>query len=396
MTTILPVIFNYNNLEQANDWYKKLKHNGFNHIILSDNGSKPDQVSEYTNFFSKTNIFFGGITYKCLNHCLKNISFDYLWICNTSGLLLDDINYYQNFVDCIEEFGSENVGIISPSFKGSTKSNIKEFHETNPSHKKPYTIVDFIEGVSVIVKKELLNFAYQKKSAYFNKNLTRGWGQDYEMSINSLENNYINIILSSTPIHFERNFGYKEKKRSESLSHYYKIAEKELFNYVHNQYLNTQLFLRSLYLNKLQNIYSKFKNKNCHISHQFSRKHNQKNHINISLVIKKHLGEPQKISDNDRNYTIKVLHKKLNIKTIEDLKCIEQSLYYFMHKFQNHPIFIQEISKIFFTLCFNSSNLGKSTYNIYFSSIFYQFKKINLIKKIEFWIRCLFKINRIL
>ncbi|RAP27112.1 hypothetical protein DID74_00835 [Candidatus Marinamargulisbacteria bacterium SCGC AG-333-B06] len=398
VTIILPIIFNYNQLEDSQHWYEKLKKDKFENIILSDNGSRKTERSIHTNFSVEENIFFGGIARVCLDYCLKNYNFDYIWICNTSGKLIDQINYYYQFKQCIETFGKDNVGIISPALQSKEIDDVKPFHEYKPKSKMPYTIVDFIEGISIIIKKELLEYTCSHGTAYFNKNLKRGWGQDYEICLSSLKNNYMNIILSHVPILFRRNFGYKENKRSELLSNYYQKAGDELLNYIESRYINVSLYLKIIYFYKLNYLLSKSKGLRCFFIYSkynvFKKYRRQLNAFKESKIHFQNFSQP--ISSEDRIFCACLVNQGYPIASIKDLKKFHNILLSSTGFYIDYPLFIIKISEIFFKKCFDSSKLGIHVYKIFYQSLFSQIIVLSCKQKVEFFIRCKLKIDRII
>lgn len=227
MKTIV-VIYNYNLPSETDEIYDKLISDGFdeNEIVIVDNGSDKNPKASSTNFALPVNIRFTGQAYISLIYLLDFFEFDNFLLITTSAGLKSGINY-KNEVMIINSKFKNKFGFVTASLSnGLTKTNAIEqsYEQMTDSYKKVFKY----QPIVTLISKELLECCREKKAAYFNLNLKRGWGIDRELQYIANTNGLECYVSRDLSVNWNTNLAHKKGLADESQNKYHVAAESEM------------------------------------------------------------------------------------------------------------------------------------------------------------------------
>ncbi len=231
---ILPIIIHFNQPDEAQAIYEKFKRDGFEDVILCDNGSDKTLPAKNTNFHVKKNNFFrDGIT-RAFEYAEKNYDFDYVFHTSTSLFYDENINYKKSLEDAIAD-----------AEKRKLKLGLLEFYDVNAlkTHNKHFlnidsgtSVISFGEGTHCCIKKELYLLLKENKKAYFNELFVKGWGIDYELYYTALKNDYVCLRLNDAKLKRDSLTPYKKGLRTENIENYQKSARLPMEDYIKDNF----------------------------------------------------------------------------------------------------------------------------------------------------------------
>lgn len=255
MKTIKPIILSYNLPEETDQIYAKLVNDGFKDIIVVDNGSDKCPPAKSANLLLPKNIRVTGQAKIALIYCMDYFPADYYWLITTSAVLLDRINYQERIQQAFKDLDMIKVGILSPSIIGGNYFDLPcQKHVGNEN--KRYSTCDFqLQLIGAIVSHELIEMCRRKRKAYFNFDLYRGHGLDWELCYIALKNNFWPIVDYNMQIEWIVNSTFKRGVDVETREEYHKLAGKEYVNSFIKQYGQYWKYhFNNLYLKKLKEL----------------------------------------------------------------------------------------------------------------------------------------------
>ncbi|MDF7807230.1 hypothetical protein P4E94_07270 [Pontiellaceae bacterium B12219] len=255
---IIAAVIHYNEPEKAEVTYKKLIADGFDHVILFDNGSDKVEPSPLTNLSVEVNNFFGtGIRF-LLNHVMLNYDFDYFFYTSTSLQFDAHVPYKQELDKAIG-------AVMSLPFKvGTLQFTEQEALERFQSHLKDdseakYLISQVGEATHFCISRQLLEILKKEKTSFFDVSLIRGWAMDFDLEICAHKHGFLNFRIKDVEVHRDSLMAYKAGKRSETRSAYEEQGRKEFLAMIERRYgsegfdtLNTlrNYWFRTLYIDR--------------------------------------------------------------------------------------------------------------------------------------------------
>lgn len=232
---IVAAVIHYNEPEKAEVTYKKLIADGFDHVILFDNGSDKFDPSPLTNLSIEVNNFFGtGIRF-LLNHVLMNYDFDYFFYTSTSLYFDEHVPYKQELEKAI------GAVTLLPFKVGTLQFTEKETLERFQSHLNDdsdaeYLISQVGEATHFCISRELLEILKKEKTAFFDTSLIRGWAMDFDLEVCAHKHGFLNFRIKEVEVHRDSLQAYKEGKRSETRSAYEEQGRKEFLAMIERRY----------------------------------------------------------------------------------------------------------------------------------------------------------------
>lgn len=167
MTKTLAVILNHNLPEYTDLLYNSLvsfQRNDY-HLIVMDNGSRPDLVSKNTSIRFQANLFWGGAFNEAFKMVLNNPEYDSLLFLNNDIEVTGEI-----FVRSLrDELFKGNYAMISPCIAGRAQPWKQMQNWGNPSTR----IVKWIDMQAPLINRKLI-----EKINQFDPALYYGWGQE--------------------------------------------------------------------------------------------------------------------------------------------------------------------------------------------------------------------------
>jgi len=233
--SILPIILNFNQPNEAEKIYNKLKNDGFEEIISVDNGSDKMPPANSANFLLPKNIKAVGQAKMALIYAMDYFAADYYWLINTSSELLDNINYKEKLFSSINQINKKNldIGILSPALISDEVINHQKYREDSL---KDYSLCCWCECIAPLISHNLLEITRTNETGYFEKNAHRGWVTTHEMGQEAVNNNLWWILDHKLPVIWNKNSGYKKNLGGEALNNYKNEASNEMKNILSKKY----------------------------------------------------------------------------------------------------------------------------------------------------------------
>lgn len=224
MHTIRPIILNYNQPEETDALYYKLKKDGFENIIVIDNGSDLRPVPTSANLRLPWNIFSVGQSKIGLIYAMDHFPADFYWLISTSTGLSAHIDYLKGFQHSFQSMESsvfKHMGMMSVAImQGDNPSPAFQQFPPAPPHTSDFAICYWCTYLSPIISHPLLEICRNKNSAFFEKRALRGWSVTQELIHEIIEHDLHWILNKTMHIQWHKNLGFKKSVGGESLDTY--------------------------------------------------------------------------------------------------------------------------------------------------------------------------------
>lgn len=229
MKKTLVVIYNHNMPDLTDQLYESLKpyENNLYDIFVLDNASKPEGKSKYTSFETEFNCYFGGALNLALQLFKQEEKYDSFLSLN-NDIILHGPNFVKEMRRIMFE---EDYTILSPCVLQPEKGQCfwKSVHNWGANKTRPVKWVDF--------QAPMIHRRYLDVMDQFPNELMYGWGQDILSGIICEQNNWKVGVVDWLPIiHFSA-LTYRSEKSDLKPSEYSQKAEKNMFEYFHNNNL---------------------------------------------------------------------------------------------------------------------------------------------------------------
>lgn len=262
------LIFNYNLPDVSDSIYNRLIKDGFNHddIVCVDNGSDKAPIPKNANFVLPWNIRLPGQAKIALSYLQEYYTADYYLIITTSVEIPDEYNMFETVENLLIDLQNTKLSFVTPSLKGDivAKTNTK-YLEHNKN--LPEYFHDFhYQPIMIIISDQFLKLIKKKRIGYFNNDLFRGWGLDFEMQYISNLCGFTGVVSKNWWCYWNNNLTHKKKMADESRDEYRSKAWKEANNAFRKKYsilwpalFYTAYKLRSLFSPYPSNVSDSFK-----------------------------------------------------------------------------------------------------------------------------------------
>lgn len=220
-TTITPIILNYNLPEEADNIYTKLVKDGFEQIIVVDNGSDKQPVPHSVNFRLPRNIRYTGQARMVLIYCMDYFPSEYYWLITTSTELLPEVNYMKCIHEAISDMRNFKHSLISPSFDQDLPDKY-HFHSTPLNQGRKYGIAHpmLTQNIAALLPHDILSLCREQQAAFFNLDLYRGHGIMAEYNYCAVKRGYFPVIAYDMPVRWVMNPTHEKKVDVESKEMY--------------------------------------------------------------------------------------------------------------------------------------------------------------------------------
>jgi len=221
----LAVIYNHNMPEMTDKLWESLEpfKRGDYDLILIDNGSKPEGVSQYTTHETGQNTYFGGALNIAFQFFLESGEYDSLLSLN-NDLILQGPNFIKTLRN---EMFSNDYKIVSPCvLQVNNQCKWKYMHCWNTNSTRDVKWVDF---QAPLIHKDFIDKVQQ-----FPNELIYGWGQDVLSGVICEKENWKIGVVDKCPLIHHSAATYKQGKSDLDLTTYCKNAEMGMFNYFNN------------------------------------------------------------------------------------------------------------------------------------------------------------------
>jgi len=213
MPKVFIIVLNYNGGELIKNCLESLEKVDYPnlHVLVSDNGSRDDSVSQVKKLFPKTIVIennsnkgFAGGNNVGIEYALEKKA-DYVLLLNQDTEVEPD--FLKKLIEVAEK--DEKIGILSPLIywkrtkqvwfsKGSINwFNMRTLHEKEPVSGKPFES-EFLTGCSLLIKKEVL-----EKIGFLDDTFFLYW-EDADFSVRATKAGFKSIVVPESVIyHFE-------------------------------------------------------------------------------------------------------------------------------------------------------------------------------------------------
>jgi hypothetical protein len=206
---ITPVIFSYCYPEHTDELYLKLKTDGFENVIVFDNGSPDHLKSSFTNLEVKENIMFGGAINYVTEYLLTHSVSDWYLFITTSAFLFNLINYKKNIEEAIIETSIIDTGIVA-SCVGDGNVPEMVYWLAYPELQSKYTIIGGFDQMFFVIKHDLLEHCFNKKVGSFSGQMKNGVANNIVLGIECFNLNKYIVVAQTLPIKWKKNAGYEK------------------------------------------------------------------------------------------------------------------------------------------------------------------------------------------
>lgn len=249
---IQPIILSYNLPDETDELYEHLVKDGFEHILVVDNGSDKASPAKSANFLIPWNIRNSGQARFSLMYCMDYFPADYYWIIQTTAQLLPEINYKKAFEDVFARLNGAEVDYFLFSY-------IEGLQDHNPSQNHLSDNEFFFstihplknESFTCLMSHKLLQLARVQEASYFNRDLYRGWGADLEMAALLNREKMLGLVIHRYFVKWRLNLTYAKKLDTESKDNYYEKASEELNSSFTRKYGKWGQLFNELYIDAL-------------------------------------------------------------------------------------------------------------------------------------------------
>jgi hypothetical protein len=222
---VRPIVLNYNQPEEADKIHDKLAKDGFDKIIVVDNGSDLRPIPRSANFRLPWNVLSVGQNKLALLYAMDYFPADFYWLISTSTGLDDSLNYRHAFNECFELIDSsilEKLGIMSLAIRRGDNHPPPAFQEY-PSilpFRSDFVICFWCTYLSPLISHTLLENCKNHNSAFFEKDAFRGWSVTQELIHELNYSDYLWLLNNRIYIDWFKNLGFKKSVGGESIEEY--------------------------------------------------------------------------------------------------------------------------------------------------------------------------------
>jgi hypothetical protein len=224
----LVVILQYNTHELTDSLYNTLKpyEEDIYDLVVIDNGSDKDKISQYATYALEENGYYGGGLNAALGLIINSDQYDSIMVLNN-----DILCHGKDYVKVLrQEMFDNNFMIVSPCVLEPHTGNQTLWKPMRPWHTGVTRLAPFVDYQAPLLRKEFVEEVYP-----FNDQLKYGWGQDHLSGIVCQNKNWKIGVCDKVPIiHL---ISQTIEQNPETLSNVNSLAEKNMFEYFQKENL---------------------------------------------------------------------------------------------------------------------------------------------------------------
>jgi GT2 family glycosyltransferase len=227
----LAVIINHNGKAYTNQLYRALKpyeSSGNYELAVLDNGStRPEEVSEYTNYISDENTYYGGALNLIFQLMCEETQYDSVLVFNN-----DIILHPYNFVKVLRDtMMLGNYKVVSPSVLQPEQAQChwKQMHNWCSPSVRDVRWVDFM---CPLFHRDVVEHIKQ-----YSHTLRYGWGQDVYTGYVCETQGWKSGVLDTTTVIHMSSQTYKDARSDISPSEYAVKAERGMYEFFQTEKL---------------------------------------------------------------------------------------------------------------------------------------------------------------
>lgn len=246
---ILPAIIHFNQPQEAEDIYLKFLEDGFEDVILCDNGSDKTKPSKYTNLLVEKNNFLRGGIMEAFSFTEENYDFEYIFYTTTSLFYHKHINYKKMLEKAIEDAEKRELNVAF--FEFFDEQAIKKHDRKCLQFKTGISLIKGGEGTHACLRRDFYDLLKTRKKAYFEPHFAKDWGMDWEAAYNAFINDYVILRINDAKVIRDSITPYKKNLRGETHEEYRRIAMGQFQSYYNDKFGSIARFefiLNSLYM----------------------------------------------------------------------------------------------------------------------------------------------------
>jgi len=224
----LVVILQYNTFELTNSLYHTLKpyEEDIYDLVIIDNGSDKEKISQYTTYALEENGYYGGGLNAALGLIIDSDQYDSVMVLNN-----DILCHGKDYVKVLrQEMFDNDFMIVSPCVLEPHTGDQTLWKPMRPWHTGTTRLAPFVDYQAPLLRKEFVEEVYP-----FNDQLKYGWGQDHLSGIICENKNWKIGVCDKVPIiHL---ISQTLEQNPEKLSNVNNLAEKNMFDYFQKENL---------------------------------------------------------------------------------------------------------------------------------------------------------------
>jgi len=232
MSKTAAIILNHNLPEWTDRLYKSLKpyERDDYELLVFDNGSKPENVSENTSFRSEENLYFGGGFHAGMQVVLEDEQYDSMLFLN-NDLTVFGYNFVKTLRETMLNLGGGaydpiNFDVVSPCFynvEPDGQCHWKTMHNWGATFPRPVSFIDF---QCPLISKRLL-----KEVDLIDSDLMYGWGVDAYLAIICKQKGWNMAVLDYVSVLHHNSLTVKLGVANLNMADYCKNAEIGQYNF---------------------------------------------------------------------------------------------------------------------------------------------------------------------
>jgi hypothetical protein len=224
----LVAILQYNTHELTDSLYNTLKpyEEDIYDLVVIDNGSDKDKISQYATYALEENGYYGGGLNAALGLIINSDQYDSIMVLNN-----DILCHGKDYVKVLrQEMFDNDFMIVSPCVLEPHTGNQTLWKPMRPWHTGVTRLAPFVDYQAPLLRKEFVEEIYP-----FSEQLKYGWGQDHLSGIVCKNKNWKIGVCDKVPIiHL---ISQTIEQNPETLSNVNSLAEKNMFEYFQKENL---------------------------------------------------------------------------------------------------------------------------------------------------------------
>jgi hypothetical protein len=224
----LVAILQYNTHELTDSLYNTLKpyEEDIYDLVVIDNGSDKDKISQYATYALEENGYYGGGLNAALGLIINSDQYDSIMVLNN-----DILCHGKDYVKVLrQEMFDNDFMIVSPCVLEPHTGNQTLWKPMRPWHTGVTRLAPFVDYQAPLLRKEFVEEIYP-----FSEQLKYGWGQDHLSGIVCKNKNWKVGVCDKVPIiHL---ISQTIEQNPETLSNVNSLAEKNMFEYFQKENL---------------------------------------------------------------------------------------------------------------------------------------------------------------